>query len=506
MTGREGTAQPGHNRLMLRRWIFADQLGPHFLDAPGQPVLLVECKGVFRHRAFHRQKAHLILSALRHRAAELGDQAVFLRAETYRAALRRLGEPVQVCHPTSRRARELVRRIRQVEMLPARGFVTSGEDFVSWADEQRGTLRLEDFYQYARRRHRVLLDGTKPAGGRWSFEAQRRRPPGSASGRLDVPPPPSPTEDDIDAEVRRDLDRWAAEGIRFVGKDGPRQFPVTRAEAVARLDHFVRYRLPLFGAHQDAMLAADAYLAHSALSPAFNLGLLHPMEAIGKAERAYRRGRAPLPSVEAFIRQLLGWRDYVWHLYWYFDAGYRHGNPLPAAPRSIPRWFADLDAESLQARCLATALAGVRDRGWLPHPARLMVLGNYGLQRGWRPSELVDFFHRCFVDGHEWAMTANVAGMNPYADQGRTSSHPYAASGSHVNRVSDFCAACRYDPRTLLGDRACPFTAGYWAYLDAARERLRGNVRMSRALRQLDRFDDLPAVLAQETKRGSGAP
>lgn len=490
---------------MLRRWIFADQLGPHFLDDPRQPVLLVECKGVFRRRAFHRQKAHLILSAIRHRAAELGDQVVFLQTETYREALRQLGEPVQVCHPTSRRARELVRRLDRVSMLAPRGFVTNHEDFVAWADEQRGTLRLEDFYQYARRRHGVLLDGTDPAGGRWSFDAPSGRAPASRSGRLDVPPPPPPTEDEIDAEVRRDLDRWAAEGIRFVGNDGPRQFPVTRAEAVARLDHFVRYRLARFGAPRDAMLAADPFLAHSALSPAFNLGLLDPMEAIRKAERAYRRGSAPLPSVEAFVRHLLGWRDYVWHLYWYFDAGYRHDRPL-SAPRSIPRWFAELDADSLQARCLAAALAGVRDRGWEPHASRLMVLGNYALQRGWRPSELVDWFHRCFVDGQEWVMTANVAGMSPYADQARMSSGAYAASGSHVNRVSDYCLTCRYDPRMLLGVRACPFTAGYWVFLDTARDRLRGNVRMSRALRQLDRLDDLPAVQAQEAERGSRAP
>ena len=158
------------------------------------------------------------------------------------------------------------------------------------------------------------------------------------------------------------------------------------------------------------------------------------------------------------------------------------------------------------ARCLSAALTGVRDQGWLHHSPRLMVLGNYGLQRGWRPSELVDWFHRCFVDGYEWVMTANVAGMSQFADPGRVSTRPYAASGSHVNRLSDYCAGCRYDPRTLLGRHACPFTAGYWVFLDGARERLRGNVRMSRALGQLERFDDLPAVLAQEEERGWRAP
>lgn len=491
--------------MMLRRWIFADQLGPSFLDDPRQPVLLVESKAVFRRRAFHRQKAHLILSALRHRAAELGDQAVHLRVETYREALRQLGEPVEVCHPTSRRAYDLVRSLDGVTVLPARGFVTSQEDFVAWADDQRGTPRMEDFYRYARLRHGVLLDDGSFAGGRLIHDTQQRRPPSSTSGRLDVPPPPTPREDEIDAEVRRDLDRWAAEGIRFVGDDGPRRFPVTRAEATTRLDHFLRYRLPRFGPHQDAMLANDPFLAHSGLSPAFNLGLLDPAHAIHRAEKAYRRGAAPLPSVEGFVRQLLGWRDYVWHLYWYFQAGSRRDSRLPA-PRTIPRWFAELDSDAVGARCLSSTLAAVRDRGWLHHSPRFTVLGNYALQRGWRPSELVDWFNRCFLDGREWAMMANVAGMSQFTDLGRVSTRPYAASGRHINRMSDHCVGCRYDPRTLLGRHACPFTAGYWVFLEQARERLRGNVRMSRALRQLYRFDDLPAVLAQEEERGSRAP
>jgi deoxyribodipyrimidine photolyase-related protein len=491
--------------MLLRRWLFADQLGPHFLDDASQPVLLIESKGVFRRRAFHRQKAHLVLSALRHRAAELGEQAVHHRVETYRAGLARLGESVDVCHPTSRRARDLVRSLPEVRMLPPRGFITSPEDFVGWADERRGTLRLEEFYRYARRRHGVLMDQGGPVGGRWNLDADNRQPPPSGAAHLDVPPPPAIHEDEIDEEVRRDLDRWAEEGIRFVGRDGPRLFPATRAEALARLEHFVAHRLPLFGPYEDAMLAGDPLMAHSALSSSFNLGLLDPMEAVRAVEEAHRSGAAPLASVEGFIRQLLGWRDYVWHLYWYFDAGYRANNRL-AARRSLPAWFAELDADAVGARCLADVLAGVRDRGWVHHIPRLMVLGNYGLQRGWRPSDLVDWFHRCFVDGYEWVMTANVVGMSQYADLGRITTKPYAAGGAYLNRMSDYCGGCRYDPRRRLGDDACPYTAGYWAFLAGSRERLHGNVRMNRALRQLDRLDDLPQVVAQEKERGSRAP
>jgi deoxyribodipyrimidine photolyase-related protein len=487
---------------MNRRWLFADQLGPHFLDRPDQPVLLVESKAVFRRRAFHRQKAHLVLSALRHRAAELGVEPH--RTETYSAAVRTVPEPLEVCHPTSRAARELVRRLG-VTVLPPRGFVTAPRDFVAWADERRGALRMEDFYRDARRRHDVLMDGAEPAGGRWNLDADNRLPPPRDSDRLAIAPIPSIVEDEIDAGVRADLDRWEAEGIAFVGRDGPRAFPATRAEALTRLRHFIRHRLPLFGPYEDAMLRADPFLAHSGLSAAFNLGLLDPMEAVRLAEDAYRAGAAPLSSVEGFVRQLIGWRDYVWHLYWYFDAGYATFSGM-GANRPLPGWFATLDADAVEAACLSDVLAGVRDRGWVHHIPRLMVLGNYALQRGWRPADLVDWFHRSFVDGYEWVMTANVVGMSQYADLGRMTTKPYAAGGAYINRMSDYCRGCRYDPRTRLGVNACPFTAGYWAFLDRTRGRLAGNARLAQALRQLDRLEDVPLVREQELARGSRAP
>ncbi|BCJ76805.1 deoxyribodipyrimidine photo-lyase [Catellatospora sp. IY07-71] len=487
---------------MRRRWLFADQLGPHFLDAPEQPVLLVESKAVFRRRVFHRQKAHLVLSALRHRAAELGGQAVFVQAETYREALAQVSEPLEVCHPTSRAARDLV-RAAGIKLLAPRGFVSSPQQFTEWA-RGRKRLRMEDFYRHARVLHDVLMDGDEPAGGRWNLDTDNRQPP-PRSGHLDVPAPPLPTEDDIDARVRADLDRWEAEGIRFLGRDGPRLFPATHTEAVARLRHFVRHRLGAFGPYEDAMLAGDPWLAHSMLSAPLNLGLLDPLDAVHRAEEAYRAGRVPLASAEGFIRQLIGWRDYIWHLYWHLGEQYRHRNRL-GARRTVPGWFAELDADAVQARCLADVLAGVRDRGWVHHIPRLMVLGNYGLQRGWRPGELADWFHRAFVDGYEWVMTANVIGMSQYADAGAITTKPYAAGGAYVNRMSDYCGGCPYDPRHRLGADACPYTAGYWAFLDRNRERLAGNVRLAQPLRQLDRLADLPEVAEQERRRGSHAP
>jgi len=402
-----------------------------------------------------------------------------------------------VCHPTTRRARDFVRSQEKVTVLPARGFVTSQEDFAAWADGRRGAARLDDFYRHARLSHRVLVDGDEPAGGRWQVRANDTPP------QRTLPPPPALVEDDIDAEVRDDLDRWAAEGIEFIGRDGPRQFPVTRDEALARQRHFLIHRLPSFG-RLDEMAADDPWLAHSGLSTSFNLGLLEPLPAVRAAEEEYRAGHAPLSSVERFARQVVGWRDYLWHLYWYLDVGYPAGSR--GTTSSIPDWFARLDADSVHARCLSSALAAVRDRGWTHHAMRQAVLGNYAVQRGWRPTDVVDWFQRAFVDGQEWAMIGNVVGMARHAELGSVTTEAYAVSGTHINRTSDFCTGCRYDPKQRVGTEACPFTGGYWAYLHRTRERLHGNVRMTRSLKQMAQIPDVAEIVAQERDRGDTAP
>ncbi|HZB47481.1 MAG TPA: cryptochrome/photolyase family protein [Mycobacteriales bacterium] len=491
-----------------RRWLFADQLGPHHLDGTDQPVLLVESRAVLRRRRFHRQKAHLVLSALRHRAAELGEQAVFLRAETYGEALERHGDPVTVTQPTSYAADGFVRAHPLVaEVLPDRGYATSREDFAAWvASRGRRRLLLEDFYRDTRRRHGVLMDGPEPAGGRWNLDADNREPPPRAA-TLGVTEPWWPAEDDIDAEVRHDLDAWAAAGdVTFVGDDGPRWAPATRSEAHRALRHFVRHRLPHFGPHEDAMLAGDWTMAHSLLSPAMNLGLLHPLEIARAADRAYRDGDVPLASAEGFVRQVLGWREYVWSLYWHLGPDYRHRNVL-GARRRVPAWWWDLDAGgTVEARCLSTVLAELRKRGWVHHIPRLMVLGNYGLQRGFSPAELTEWFHLSFVDGYDWVMLANVVGMSQWADGGIMATKPYAAGGAYIDRMSDFCRPCRYDPRKRTGEDACPYTAGYWAFLHRNAGHLAGNPRMRQPLAGLRRLSDVDEVVAQEQARGTAAP
>ncbi|MEU8587391.1 cryptochrome/photolyase family protein [Streptomyces sp. NPDC048664] len=501
--------------MVTAHWLFGDQLGPHFLapgdDGPerGAPVVMIEARSVLRRRRFHRAKAHLVLSAMRHRAAELGDRVRYVRCDTYREGLREaVGDgAVTVHHPTSYAALRLVRSLPAVQVLPARGFLVRQADFRAWADGLGGRrLRQEDFYRRVRRDHGLLMDGDSPAGGRWNHDHDNREPPPAGARSLGAPAPYRPREDGIDDEVRHDLDRWERDGlVEFVGRDGPRRFPASRREALAALRRFVEHRLAGFGPHEDAMLAADPVMSHSLLSSSLNLGLLHPAECVERAEDAWRTGQAPVNSVEGFVRQIAGWREYVWQLYWYFGEEYRSSNALRHRT-PLPDWFLDLDADAVTARCLATTLAQVRDSGWTHHIPRLMVLGGYALQHGWDPRAVTDWFHRCFVDGYDWVMLPNVIGMSQYADGGRMTTKPYTSGGAYVHRMSDLCGGCVYAPTERVGARACPYTAGYWAFLDRHRTRFEGNHRMTQAVRGLDRLADLDALLRQERQRGQDAP
>ncbi|MEV0522175.1 cryptochrome/photolyase family protein [Streptomyces sp. NPDC050439] len=511
----DATDDSGGTSSPTTHWLFGDQLGPHFTQ-PGTtgprrdtPLLMIEARSVLRRRRFHRAKAHLVLSAMRHRAAELGDRVRYVKAETYRQGLREaavVGD-LTVHHPTSHAALDFVSSLPGVRVLPARGFLVPNDDFAAWAKGHGSTrLRQEDFYRWVRRGGGILMNGDEPAGGHWNFDTDNREAPPKGAKTLDLPSPYRPREDDIDAEVREDLDRWERSGeVSFVGEDAPRHFPATRREALAALDRFIEHRLPTFGAHEDAILTADPVMSHSLLSAPLNLGLLDPDECVQRAEAAWRSGHAPINSVEGFVRQIAGWREYVWHLYWYFERDYRDRNALRHhAP--VPDWFAELDADAVEARCLSTVLRQVRATGWTHHIPRLMVLGSHALQRGWDPAAVTDWFHRCFVDAYDWVMVPNVVGMSQFADGGRMTTKPYTSGGAYVNRMSDLCGPCVYDPKQRTGDDACPYSGGYWAFLHRHRTILERNARMVRAVRGLDRLTDLDELLAQQARVGDEAP
>ena len=356
---------------------------------------------------------------------------------------------------------------------------------------------MEDFYRDNRRRIGLLMDGAEPVGGRWNFDAENREPPPKGRRTLGLPEPVWPVEDDIDAAVREDLDRLAAEGVEFLGDDGPRLFPATRAEALASLSDFVEHRLPDFGRYEDAIMADDRWMAHSLLSVPLNLGLLEPIEVARAAEQAYHDGAAPLAAVEGFVRQVIGWRDYIWHLYWHLGEDYRTHNQLNQR-RSIDDWFAALDPAGTDAACVRSALTSVRETGWTHHIPRLMVLGNYALQHRWKPQQVTDWFHRAFVDGYDWVMVPNVVGMSQHADGGILATKPYTSGGAYINTMSDHCGDCRFDPKKRVGEDACPFTGGYWRFLHRHREQFASNPRMGQMVRGLDRLKDLDQVLAEE--------
>ncbi|WP_186628087.1 cryptochrome/photolyase family protein [Rhodococcus sp. BP22] len=484
-------------------WLFGDQLGPHFHSTSEhihREVLLIESARVCRTRPFHRQKLHLVLSGMRHLAAELGDRSTYLKTETYRDGLEQYGRPVLVFEPTSHAAERFVQKLLDegvvLDVLPTPMFALSRMDFAEWAGN-RNQFRLEAFYRDQRRRFEVLMAGEEPVDGVWNLDADNREPPPKKRSTLGIDPPWWPTEDDIDDSVRADLDALA---LPTVGQDGPRLFAVTAGEAREALQHFVSYRLADFGKYEDAVMSQDWAMAHSLLSVPLNMGLLEPLDVVEAAEQAWRDGDAPLASVEGFIRQVLGWREYVWHLYWHFGPDYLDRNELDAH-EPLPKWFTDLDGEHPIAACLSHTLTELNARGWVHHIPRLMILGNFALQRGYDPRALTDWFATAFVDGFAWVMPVNVIGMSQHADGGLIATKPYASGGAYLDRMTDHCGGCEYNPKKRLGPDACPFTAGYWSFVHRHRERLAKNHRTARQVSAMNRLAGLDQVLEQESQR-----
>ncbi|GGM74647.1 deoxyribodipyrimidine photo-lyase [Lentzea pudingi] len=473
--------------------LFGDQLGPQFHSGHDE-IVMIESAAALRRKPYHRQKLHLVLSGMRHLAAEFPGRITLVRANGYREAIRELDRPLVAYQPGSAAAHRMLLDLG-VEVLPTPAFALSREEFSAWAGTRERFL-MEDFYRYQRTRFDVLMEGEKPVGGRWNFDTDNREPP-PKRGLLGVPAPWWPEEDEIDAQVRADLD---AMDLPAVGRDGPRRFAITREEALKALGVFLRDRLPHFGPHEDAVLTKDWTMAHSLLSVPLNHGLLHPLEVVYAAEDAYRDGAAPLASVEGFVRQVLGWREYVWHLYWHLGPEYQRRNGFRATA-ALPSWWAELRPATVRAACLRTALEGVRDHGWVHHIQRLMVLGNHALQRGYDPAALNDWFVTSFVDGFPWVMPVNVIGMSQHADGGVIATKPYLSGGAYLNRMTDHCATCWFDPKRRTGERACPFTAGYWAWLDRHEAQVSGNHRMRRAVQGLRRISELDEVRARERDR-----
>jgi len=479
-------------------WVLGDQLSRSNPALEGADrVLMVESLAVAGRLEYHRQKLHLLWTAMRRFRDELcrdGFEVDYRGAPSMAAGLRghlSAHDPDRVLlldPPRLGAGSRLTALDDRVRVVEGGLFLTSPEYFAQWASGRR-QLRMEDFYRRQRRRFDLLMDGDQPEGGKWNFDAENRgRPPAG----LEPPRPYRPRENEIDASVRRDLDRFTGEGARagpivVSGVDGPRLFPAGRAEARRALKSFCEKRLPEFGTYQDAMVGGRHFLWHALLSSSLNLGLLDPLECARAAEAEYRAGRAPLNSVEGFIRQVIGWREYVWGVYRLRGADLAGENALGAEGR-LPAALDRLDPGLTDMACVADVLGGIRGTAYAHHIERLMVLGNLMLLAGTSPARSNEWFHRSFIDGYEWVMLPNVSGMALWADGGRMMSKPYAASGRYIDRMSDHCAGCRYRPTSRSGDDACPFTVLYWDFLNRNRQELAGNHRMRMVLANLDRI------------------
>ena len=312
---------------------------------------------------------------------------------------------------------------------------------------------------------------------------QNREPPPKAAS-----PWPTPVRSALDDVDRAVLDAIGPAGF---GADPEGWWPTSRRQALARLRHAVDVVLPMFGPHEDVIVERSWHVAHTLLSPALNIGLLLPGEVADAAEEAYRAGRVPIASAEGFVRQVIGWREYVWGTYWHHMPDYRDRNALRAhAP--LPAAFTD--AGRTEMRCVAHAVSGLHDRGWLHHIQRLMVIANLCTLAGVEPGEVVAWMTDSFVDGDEWVMLPNLIGMGLHADGGQMATKPYVSGGRYLDRMTDHCKGCRYDPKKRVGDDACPYTTLYWDFLDRHRDRFGANARMAQAVRGLDRLSDLSAV------------
>ena len=380
-----------------------------------------------------------------------------------------------------------------LEIRTDRHFFSSQDDFAAHA-AGRKQLRLEYFYRELRERHGVLLDDGEPAGGQWNYDVENRGAfPKTGPGRL-----PAPVRFEPDAITREVIDLV---NVRFAGHPGSLDafdWPVTPADARAALDDFLVHRLADFGRYQDAIWTGEPWLYHARLSQALNMKLLDPRDVVAGAERLYRAGKVPLEAAEGFIRQVIGWREYVRGVYWHFMPEYEQRNAL-AADRPLPGFYWTADTEM---NCLRDALSQTLRHGYAHHIQRLMVTGLFALLSGVRPQDVHRWYLAVYVDAVEWVELPNTLGMSQFADGGVMASKPYCASGAYLDRMSNACRGCRFNPKVAVGADACPFTTLYWDFLARHEKLLKTNPRMGMQLKNLARKD--AAELRQIRRQADG--
>jgi deoxyribodipyrimidine photolyase-related protein len=481
------------------------------IDPASSVVVMMEVAEETVYVKHHKAKIVLILSAMRHFAEELRaagwtvdyvtlddpTNSGSFTGEVGRAVRRHGATAIRIVEAGEYRVQQAIDRWQQlfgirVEVLGDDRFLCPLPDFFAWAAGRR-ELVMESFYRLQRKRTGLLMepDG-EPAGGQWNFDKENRAPPPRQRPlREPLRFPPDAVTREVIALVE---ERFAG----HFGKLDDFALPVTAAEARALLDDFISERLPRFGTYQDAMLEGADFLYHSRLSTSLNCGLLTAREVAEAAEQAYRRGEAPLNAVEGFIRQLIGWREYVRGMYWLEMPGLSDANFF-GNERPLPDfyWTGETDMA-----CCADSVRNTRDNAYAHHIQRLMVLGNFAMLAGIRPAEVADWYLVVYADAYEWVEHPNVLGMSQYADGGRLGTKPYAGSGAYINRMSNYCSGCRYDVKKRVGENACPFNALYWDFLARNEPRLRRNRRLWQAYASWDRFEPATqAAIRQQAER-----
>ena len=488
--------------MTVLRLILGDQLSHQIaslrdINIDTDIVLMAEVDAEVTYVKHHKRKIAFLFAAMRHFAEELrraGTNVIYrrlddqnnggsLESELKQVIASRKISKLVLTMPGEYRLMETMRSWQStldvaVELREDDRFLCSLDKFNKWADGRR-QLRMDFFYRDMRRDHNVLMDGGEPVGGKWNFDSDNREPP--VAGMV-IPPPLQFVPDKITNDVLALVSERCADHFGDLDDFG---FAVTREQALAVLDHFIDQRLNNFGKYQDAMVLDEPWVYHSHIGFYLNAGLLLPAEVISAAETAYHSGDVPLNSVEGFIRQILGWREFVRGIYWLKMPDYADLNFFEAK-RDLPEFYWSGETKML---CLAQAVDATKKYAYAHHIQRLMVLGNFALLAGLSPEQVNEWFLIVYADAYEWVELPNVSGMALFADGGYLASKPYAAGGAYINRMSNYCKHCHYKVSQKNGVTACPFNYLYWDFLIRNRSKLKDNARLGMMYRSLDRMD-----------------
>ncbi|MEM7425867.1 MAG: cryptochrome/photolyase family protein [Pseudomonadota bacterium] len=482
--------------------VFGDQLSDTLSSlGAGDPardhVLMAEVREETDYANHHQKKIAFLFSAMRlfaRRLREAGWSVTYVKldetgytgsfsGEVERAVSALCPDRILVTEPGEWRVLQTLRAWPArlglpVTILDDTRFVCSRQEFAAWA-EGRKQLRMEFFYREMRRKTALLMDGDHPVGGKWNYDAENRKP---AKADLFMPKPARFDPCEVTAEVLELVDR---EFAHHFGDLEPFWFAVSHDQADEALECFLSDALPFFGDYQDAMLSDERFLYHSVLSAYINAGLLDPLDVCRRVEAEFHAGRAPLNAAEGFIRQIIGWREFVRGIYWMRMPGYVDENFF-GARRPLPwfYWSGDTDMA-----CLKAAITQTKQEAYAHHIQRLMVTGNFALLAGIDPAQVHEWYLAVYADAYEWVELPNTLGMSQFADGGVLGSKPYAASGNYINKMSDYCADCAYSVKQKTGAGACPFNALYWHFLHRNADKLRGNPRLGQIYRVWDRMD-----------------